>query len=820
MIGKRGIGRLGNWEITKFKIDFMFRNYFKTALRNLLQNKTYSFINITGLSLGLACAILIILYVNDEVSYDRFHKNVSQVYRIDKQQTREDGGVHFGSYTGYFPGPRFAARIPEIQSFVRFEPAFADIKTGSDIQSQSISLVDVNFFSVFNFPLLSGNVATVLTKPNSAVITEDMAKKYFGNSDAVGKTISIKKEEVFTPYIITGVAKNCPQNSSIKFQVVLPLKVSAADESNNDNWFNSFLTTFVVLTPNATVKVVQDKMDKVFKADASEAINKIRTQYGIKDIGTSYALESLTAIHLGNRVPDEDEILADKSNPTFSYILSAIAVFILLIACINFVNLTVARSVKRAKEIGIRKVIGGTRKQLMIQFLSESFILCLVAFSFAIVIVTAVLPVFNQLSNKALSLSYLFNAKLVIGYVMLFVITGLLAGFYPAAVLSNYNPVKTLYSRFNLAGKNYLQKSLVIFQFTLASFLIMGTLTIFLQFNYLTTQSLGYDDRNLLTVNKSQLTRDEAALFKQLLMKNPDIVAVASKNRDFSNNTVKVSGDKSVNVVVETLDASYLPLLKVPIVAGRNFSPEYPSDSTHTVLVNEAFVREAGWKQPLDQQVTSFEDGRTYTVAGVVKDYHFKPLTEKITPQFFTMHPNNNYGTVYVKIKPGTETSSLQYITKMFKNLFPLSPFVYNFKQEQNEQSYAAEAKWKQIILFSAILTIFISCIGLFGLSVLSAEKRTKEIGIRKVLGASVSSIVSILSTDFLKLIFIALMISIPLAWMTTNMWLQHYPYRITISWWLFASSALLVILIALCTISFQSIKAALANPVESLRTE
>jgi putative ABC transport system permease protein len=799
----------------------MYKNYFKTAFRNLLHNKVYSFINIAGLSLGLACAILIMLYVNDEVSYDRFHKNVGQIYRIDREQTREDGGVHFGSYTGYFPGPRFAAHIPEIESFVRFDPGFVDVKTGSDIQSQSISLVDANFFSVFNFPLLSGNAATVLTQPNSVVITEDMAKKYFGNSDAIGKTISMKTEGTFTPHMITGVAKNCPQNSSIKFDVVLPLKVSATDESNNDNWFNSFLSTFVVLAPGANVKVVQDKMDKVFKADASEAINKIRVKYGITNFGTSYALEPLTAIHLGNKVPGQDEILADKSNPTFSYILSAIAIFILLIACINFINLTVARSVKRAKEIGIRKVIGGTRKQLMMQFLSESFILCLIAFSLAIVIVTAVLPLFNQVSNKALSISYMFNARLMIDYVMLFIITGLLAGFYPAAVLSNYNPVKTLYSRFSLVGKNYLQKSLVVFQFTLASFLIIGTLAIFLQFNYLTTQTLGYNDGNLITINKSQLTRDEAALFKQQLMKNQNITGVAAKNQDFNNNTVKtISNDRSINVVVETLDASYLPLLEVPILAGRNFSPDYPSDSTHTVLVNEAFVREAGWKQPLNQQIASFEDGRTYTVAGVVKDYHYKPLTEKITPQLFTMNPNNNYGTVYIKIKPGTETSSLQYITKTFKDLFPLSPFVYNFKQEQNEQSYAAEAKWKQIILFGAILTIFISCIGLFGLSVLSAEKRTKEIGVRKVLGASVSNIVSVLSTDFLKLIFISLMISIPVAWIATNNWLQHYPYRVAISWWLFASAGLLVILIALCTISFQSIKAAIANPVEALRSE
>ncbi|MFT3701721.1 MAG: ABC transporter permease [Agriterribacter sp.] len=342
----------------------------------------------------------------------------------------------------------------------------------------------------------------------------------------------------------------------------------------------------------------------------------------------------------------------------------------------------------------------------------------------------------------------------------------------------------------------------------------------FLQFNYLTTQSLGYDDSNVITVRKPQLTRDEAVLFKQHLLSNPDIVDVAPVSAGANNNTAQVNGDKQINIVIETIDASYLPLLKVPLVSGRNFSPDFRSDSTETVLVNEAFMQQAGWKQLLNQQITSFENNKTYTVAGVVKNYHYKPLTEKIAPQIFTMNPDNNYGMVYIKIKPGTETSSLQYIAKTFKNVFPLNPFDYRFKHEQNEQSYAAEARWKTIVLCSAILTIFISCIGLFGLSVLAAEKRIKEIGIRKVLGASVGGIVSILSTDFLKLIFVALIISIPLSWTAINQWLQNYPYRITVSWWLFASSGLLVILIALITISFQSVKAALANPVKSLRTE
>lgn len=798
----------------------MFRNYFKTAFRNLLQNKVYAFINIAGLSIGLACAMLMLLYVQDEVSYDRFHQHVDRIYRIDKQTTRADGNVSFGSYTGYFPGPRFAASIPEIKSFVRFQPSQADIQTGAEVRSQAICFADANFFSLFNFPLLSGNALTVLTEPQSAVISEEAAKKYFGSSDVVGKTISIKTDSVFRPYVITGVAKNCPQNSSIKFQVLLPLKVSVADEKNNSNWFSSFLSTFVVLSQDADLKVVQKKMDEVFISDGSKAISEIKEKYRIKDIGISYLLEPLTAIHLGKQVPDENEILGDKSNPEYAYILSAIAIFVLAIACINFINLTVARSVKRAKEIGIRKVIGGTSQQLRLQFLSESFILCLIAFTIALVIVVFILPVFDQLANKALAISYLFNWKLATYYLALFVITSLLAGIYPAMVLSNYQPVQTLYQRFNLAGKSYLQRSLVVFQFALASFLIIGAIAVFLQFNFLTTKSLGYDDHNLIAVNKFPLSADEAMLLKQQLMKNADIIDAAPKNGGDMNNTFKLSGDRQVNTTVETIDPSYLPLLKVPVMTGRNFSAQYPSDRTGSALVNEAFVKEAGWTQPIGQQLSAFGNEATYTVIGVVRDHHYKPLTEKIGPQLFTMSAAASYGMMYIRIRPGTATASVQYISRTFRDLFPLSPFVYVFKQEQNEQSYAAVARWKQIIFYSALLTIFISCIGLFGLSVLAVEKRTKEIGVRKVLGASVGGILAILSADFLKLILISLAVSLPFAWLAIHEWLRYYPYRITLSWWLFVSGGVIVIVVALITISFQSIKTAIANPVRSLRSE
>jgi len=483
------------------------------------------------------------------------------------------------------------------------------------------------------------------------------------------------------------------------------------------------------------------------------------------------------------------------------------------------VNLTIARSVKRAKEIGIRKVMGSERKQLIFQFLGESFFLCTFAFVLAIALVQLLLPLFNELANKTLAISYLLDAKLIAAYIALFIITGLLAGFYPALVLSGYNPVQTLYSRFQIAGKNYLQKSLVVLQFVLASFLIIATYTIYAQFNLLTKTDLGYDDNNLVIINKNSLKPTDAAVFKNELLKNPNIVGVSVKNAGQWGTGTKNAVGSTVYFAGETVDENYLPLLKIPLIAGRNFSTAFPADAAQSVIVNESFVKAANWKNPVGETIQVLgSSNETYHVIGVVKDYHFASLTKKITPQLFSM--NGLYGSYYIKLKPNTAATSLKWIQKTYQHFYPMSSYSYVFKNDENRKQYADVEKWKQIILFSAMLTIFISCIGLFGLSVLSAEKRTKEIGIRKVLGASVQQIVTTLSANFIKLIFIALAISIPFAWMAASKWLQSYPYRITLSWWLFASAGILVIAVALITTGFQSIKSAMANPVKSLRTE
>lgn len=767
--------------------------------------------------------MLILLYVKDEVSYDRFHKNVNNIYRIVTQAIDKNGGKgRKDPNTGNLQGPRFAQNIPEIKYFVRVQSGDENIKNGSEVKDQDLLYVDSTFFDVFSFPLIAGDGHTCLKDPSSVVLSEDAAKKQFGTTDAVGKIVMMKDDSVFVPHKVTAVAKKCPQNSSIKFDVLLPIKVSKDDATNSENWFNFFLNTFVVLNPHANIQGVESKMNRFYNEDSKDALTSLKAKFGdeVDNWKSSYMLQHFPDMHLSTELPPQNG-LSDSSNPMYSYILSGIALFILLIACINFVNLTVARSVKRSKEIGIRKVVGSNRKQLIIQFLGESFLLCIIAFGLAILLVQLILPVFNSLSNKALALSYLFDAKLIGGYLLLFILTSLLAGFYPALVLSGYSPVQTLYSRFNLGGKNYLQKSLVVLQFALASFLIIATFTIYKQFNFLTNEKLGYDDNNIVTVHNNFKTHDAAELFKHELLNDPNIISVAPRNGGSWGTIAKISNDSTINFDYETIDESYFPTLKIPLLQGRNFSQDFPSDSSNSILVNESFVKKAGWKNAVGQVINFwYDNSKKYTVIGVVKDYHYQPLNQKIAPQVFTMKKTNNYGMVYIKIKPNTAASSLQTIQKTFKQLYPLTPYSYTFKADDNLKSYEAESKWKQIMLFGAILTIFISCIGLFGLSVLSAEKRTKEIGIRKVLGASVRKVVTILSKDFLKLVAIALIISIPLAWLAINKWLENYPYRISPDWWLFASAGILVIFIALITVSFQAIRAANADPVKSLRTE
>lgn len=798
----------------------MGNNYFLIAWRNLLRNKVYSFINIAGLSIGLACCMLILLYNKDEVSYDRFHDNASNIYRITSTSISTDGKVErTDGVTGMMPGPTFKQEVPEVKEFVRLQGEQLTVKVGKEVFDQQATYVDDNFFDIFSFPLKEGNKKEALKNLYSVVVNEELANKFFGTTAAMGKIIELPTGDngAFESFTIAGIVPKSPQNSSIKIQLLLPMKLNLRAGREDKNWINFYLNTFVVLHPAADIKKVEENFQRAYESNAMEEIRMVREKYNVTS-SFKYGLQPLLQLHLSTDFSAANG-LTDASKPIFTKILGGIALFMLVIACINFVNLTVARSIKRAKEIGVRKVIGSDRRQLIIQFLGESFLLSFFAFVFAILLVILCLPLFNSLANKALSFSYLLDFKLVLGYITLFFITSLLAGFYPALILSGFSPVQTLYNRMPLSGRNYLSRALVVLQFTLTTFLIIATITIYAQFNYLTSYNLGYNDKNLVIVAANGMKMEEVQVFRQELMKNTAVDAVAVRQGGVRKTIAKVDGNQ-IDFAFEYIDSAYFPALEIPVVRGRNFSAAFPSDSTTAVVVNESFMKKARWKDLNNRQVDFFYDSIKYNVIGVVKDYHYESLAEEIKPQLFVMNPMYQYGQLLIKIKPAATSTTLKYIETIFKSRQPFVPFNYEFKDVSNARQYDAEQKWKQIISFAAILTIFISCIGLFGLATMAAEKRTKEIGIRKVLGASVTTIVSSLSNSFLKLIMIAAAIAIPAAWWVMHRWLQNYPYRIEMGALVFVIAIFMIVAVALFTISFQTIKVAIANPIKSLRAD
>jgi putative ABC transport system permease protein len=770
-----------------------------------------------SLSVGVACCMLIFLYAKDEVTFDQFYKNKENIYRITTTMTPPEGEASTFGSTGMMQGPAFKKLIPEVEDFVRLQSAGFTVKSKGEVFDQSAMYVDENFFSVFSLPLLYGNPKTALHDLHSLVISEKLAEKYFGHTDVVGHELQMNTGKEMETFVIGGVAKNSPQNSSIQVEMLAPMKFKESQEKD-DNWINFYLNTFLVLKPGSDAKKVEAKIARVFAAEAATDIKEMRDKYN--DYNTiRFSLQALTAMHLSTDFV-ADNGLSGASNPMYAYILSGIAAFILLIACINFVNLTVARSLKRAKEIGVRKVIGGSRKQLVMQFLGESFILSFLAFVLALLLSYLALPVFNKLADKELSLSYLFDIRLVAGYLGLFLVTGLLAGFYPALVLSKFKPVDTLYGKLRLSGKDYLSKGMIVFQFALSTFLIIATITIYSQFVYLTGFDLGIDTKNVVSVQTPSLNAEKLAIFKQELQKNPGVLLATADQGGNWNTMANVNGETQMDFNYVHTDEKYVPVFQLPIVKGRNFSTEIVSDSADAVLVNESFVKKAGWTNPIGQVVDFYYDKKKYYVIGVVKDYHFEALTQKVKPQLLRYNSKNHYRKVYLKIAEGNRAGLLSHIEKTFKALYPNDPYYYEFKDDANRENYEKESKWKQIVSFSALLAIFISCMGLFGLSALSAEKRAKEIGIRKVFGATVAVIARKLSGDFVKLVLIAAVIALPAAWWAMNKWLENYPYRIELNVPVFLFSILSVFLVALITVSFQSIKAAMSNPVKNLRTE
>lgn len=796
----------------------MFKNYFKVALRGLKKNLLFSVINVGGLSLGLACCMLILLYIKDELSYDHFHEKKDQIFQLTCERAGKEGRREMFAIAAMVQGPAFKNAIPEMEAYVRVDPKQMIIRKDKEVYTENVTWTDDNFFSVFSFPLVAGDPTTALKDPHSLVLTEQLAKKYFVNAAAIGKTVEIEINGQFEPFTVTGIARSQPPNSSIGFNALLPFKY--LEQTNPDNgWMWVSYPTYFLLHPGANLESVKRKMAAVYSLQAKDEID-MNHRAGYQDTFT-WGLMPFTQMHLN---PGYSGI-PGSSNPLYTYILTGIALFILLIACINFINLTLARSLKRSKEIGIRKVIGGLRPQLMLQFLGESFLLCSFSFLLAIGLAALALPFFNTLVNKRLNLDYLFDLQLTAAFFGLYLLTGLTAGFYPAFVLSGFNPVRTLNDRPRSGFRHYLAEVLVVLQFSLATFLIIATFFMYVQFNFLTRTELGYQDKNLVefVAGKAIMSRPLMDLLRTELSNVPGVECAGYSNiGKFGGKTQ--AGGKEFAAGYQRVDENYLTALQAGFVSGRNFSRSFPSDSLNAVLVNETFIKAAGWKDAVGKTIDLMNlpdwGDKKIMIVGVVKDYHVESLREKIKPEVFTMEPHLPMGKFTVRIRSNNIPATLAALERTFHALIPNEPFQYAFKDDLNRKNYASDAKWQQIIGFGALLTILISCIGLFGLVLLSSERRAREIGIRKTLGASSLQVVQLISGDFARLVLIAMFLAIPMSWLAVHRWLGNFAYRIDMSWWMFGLAGLLTCTIALLTIAVQSIKASRANPADALRNE
>lgn len=792
----------------------MFKNYLKISLRSLLRSKVFSFINIGGLALGLACCILILLYVQDEKSFDRFQANGKDLYRIKVTMVSPGDSMTIAS-TNAIHGPTFKDGIPEIQELIRTQTQPFVIKKGDDLLSADVLFADPQFFEVFSLPLLHGDPKTVFSDIGSIVLSEEMAENYFGTSDAVGEIVELKVNDDFESFIVSGVVKTIPQNSTIQFDSMISFEWQEAKGWTNDEWLGFYMNTFILLDSRADYNQVSQKMDQIFQLNAAK---ELKDSPGF-DRKVSFSLQPFFDIHLDSGMDNDRNGITRSSNPIYSYILGGIGLFILVIACINFVNLAVARSLKRAKEIGIRKVVGGRRQQLIFQFLTESFLLTFIAFLIAVLLTQFVLPTFNVLSNKELSWSYLVDFELVFIFFGLFLMTGLIAGFYPALVLSGFSPSESLQRRTKLLQQSFLTKGLVILQFTLSICLVVGTILIFSQFNFLTSRDLGYNDKNVMKLNGFRGNKSALEVVKQELLSMSEISDVAGYNGNYNGTLAKVN-DENVEFGYIGVDDNFLKTLEIDLVEGRNFSSDYATDPIQSIIVNEAFLKQVGWIEGVGKEVDFEWKNQKMKVIGVVKDYHFASLKEDIKPLVLTQDPSYGINSLFIKLNEGNTAETVKKIESVFRKHVSFMPFDFSFEEENNLNRYEREARWKQMITAGAMLSIFVSCIGLFGLAAFNAESREKEVGARKVMGASVSSIVKLLSTDFVKLILLAMVLAFPLAYYVGSLWLEEFAFQVKFEWWFFGVAGIFAISVAILTVVIESFKAAIKNPVETLKSE
>jgi putative ABC transport system permease protein len=815
----------------------MIKNYLKVAWRNLMKNKIFSFINIFGLSVGLTCCMLISLYLHNEMNYDRYHANINHLYQLGTtfvKDGKDDRTVNT-------PGPIAQAmkqEFPEIANSTRLMGLFAEDKTlfqygGPNTEKKSFYesngfMADSSFFQLFTYNFIEGNPVTALSDPNTVVLSEEIAKKFFGNATALNKIVHISSStNGDSDYTVTGVFRPYNEPSHINARFFLSFRGGGMEQSmkrNTSMATNNMFYTYFLLKPGANAQQLENKfpefVDKYIGKDL-KAMGFYKKQFliPVKDIH----------LHAGMAVD-----VTGTGNPTYLYILASIALFTLLIACINFMNLATARSSKRSAEVGVRKVLGAEKNALIRQFLGESILMSLFSFVLALLITALFLPAFSRVGGINISFSFSEHKWFLAGFLALAIITGFIAGIYPAFYLSSFKPVKVLKGKLtNSLAAVSLRKGLVVFQFVISVALIIASVVIMRQMNFLHSTDLGFakdqqivipfrsnNAKNIYTSLKNEISRNREVLSAGASFYYPGIFNPSDLGLYREGKTMKEAKLTRMNWV----DYSFLQTLEIQPIAGRLFAEEFPADTSNRIILNEKAISELGFtaKEAVGKPLFFDWNGQAnrYEIIGVIKDFHFKDLHTAIEPYGFFLNNRPFYNYLIVHTNTADMKKMLVSIEKTWHGLNPNEPFEYSFLDEDFQKNYEAENRLSAIVTYFTIIAILISCLGLFGLATFSAEQRIKEIGVRKVLGASVTSIVSLLSKDFLKLVIISIIVASPIAWYVMNNWLRDFAYRTDINWEVFAITALVAIIIALVTISFQAIKAAIANPVKSLRTE
>jgi putative ABC transport system permease protein len=801
----------------------MLGNYLKTAVRNLWKRKSFSFINIVGLAIGMAVSFLILLYVLNELTYDRFHENYRNIYRMATKIEAQGRRLEVASVPAPL-GPAMVDQFPEVIRAARFREYGTRILSYEEklFEESGIYHADPDLFDLLTISIVRGNPKSWLRAPFTMVITEEVAEKYFGEEDPIGKTI--KMDNRYT-YAIEGVVRKMPENSHFKFNMIG--SISTLDQVRGDlsMWMGFNYRTYILLEGNPSLEEITQKYNQLLMANMPDQFKQLGAEVEV-------FLQSLADIHLHSHLEGE---LEPPGNPAFIRILTTIALFILLIACINFMNLSTAQSSHRAREVGMRKVLGAHRRKLIGQFLGESLLLSFFSLALATIFVYFLLPVFNQLVSKHLVFNPAQNGIILLGLFAVTFVVGILAGAYPAFFLSSFVPLEVLKSRFKAGkGHRYFRDSLVSLQYIISITLICSTFVIFYQLHHVKNRDLGFDKEQIAVI----LLRGEAVakhdVFKNEILRLPGVVKVAcsstvpSRGRSETMFSFEGIAQKKQVLPIMEVDPDYLATMGMELAAGRNFSLDHPGDNKAMIL-NETLVEQLGWDEPLGKTVmmmdlADYEDPEKgfvevpYTVIGVVKDFHFESLHEKIRGHLMKM--SGEVGRISVKLLPENIPESLGAIEKIWQKLEPTYPFQYIFLDESFDRLYRSEQRMGQIFIAFTLMAIFISCLGLFGLAAFTAEQRTKEIGIRKVLGASVSNVVLLLSRDFAKWVILANVVAWPVAYLAMNKWLQNFAYRISLGAWMFVLSGAIALFIALVSISTKAIRAAVANPADSLRYE